>query len=268
MISVSHLTALDAPPEDFIPAAAAAGFTGVGLRILPPKHAPGRYPIVGDAARTGRLRQLARDYGIAIFEAESFGIDVDTAPAEFEPALATAAELGARFVVSGGIDPDENRLAARYAELAELAARYAIVPVIEFMPSRPMRSLGDALRVLAKAGHPNLKLLIDTLHLARSGGAVAEVAALDPALIGYVHLCDAPAAHPGEKGLTAESREGRLFPGEGGLPLSELMRALPADMPVSVEAPHRDHGDLSPMERIALAGPATLRFIEAVRAGP
>ena len=47
MISVSHLTALDASPEEFIDGAAAAGFEGVGLRILPPRHAP-MQSIVGD----------------------------------------------------------------------------------------------------------------------------------------------------------------------------------------------------------------------------
>ena len=267
MISVSHLTALDAPPEDFITGAAAAGFTGVGLRIMPPKHAPGRYPVVGDAARIALLRRMADDAGIRIFEAESFGIDVDTNPGDLLPALEAASALGARFVVSGGIDPDESRLAARYAELAEHAQRFDIGVVIEFMPSRPMRSLEDALRVLARAAHPNLKLLIDTLHLARSGGTVAQVAALDLAQIGYVHLCDAPAAHPGPDGLTPESREGRLFPGEGELPLAALLAVLPVDMPLSIEAPHRDHGRLPARERLALAGRTTLAFVAGARAG-
>ena len=38
------------------------------------------------------------------------------------------------------------------------------------MPVRPMKSLADALRVLGKIGHPNAKVLIDALHLTRSGG--------------------------------------------------------------------------------------------------
>jgi sugar phosphate isomerase/epimerase len=267
MISVSHLTALDAPPEEFISYAARAGFTGVGLRILPPKHAQGRYPVAGDAPRVKRLRRLADDEGIQIFEAESFGIDVDTDPKDMVPALEAAAELGASFIVSGGIDPDEDRLAARYAQLAEEAARFRIGMVIEFMPSRPMATLQDALRVMGKVRHPNAKLLIDTLHLVRSGGTVAEVGELDPALIGYIHLCDAYAAHPGRDHLTQESREGRLFPGEGQLELAELLRMLPPTMPISLEAPHLVHGSLPPRERLAIAGKTTVGFVNSVRSG-
>jgi sugar phosphate isomerase/epimerase len=267
MISVSHLTALDAPPEEFIPYAARAGFTGVGLRILPPKHAQGRYPVVGDAPRVKHLRRLADDEGIQIFEAESFGIDVDTNPRDMIPALEAAAELGASFIVSGGIDPEEDRLATRYAELAEEAGRFGIGMVIEFMPSRPMATLQDALRVMGKVSHPNAKLLIDVLHLVRSGGTVADVGRLDLPLIGYIHLCDAPAEHPGQDNLTQESREGRLFPGEGQLELAELMNMLPPTMPVSLEAPHLVHGSLPPKERLAIAGRATLTFMESVRGG-
>lgn len=264
MICVSHLTAIDASAEDFIDGASAAGFDGVGLRVIPPQHAPTRV-IAGDGPRIAALRRRADDQGIRIFEAESFGIDADTHIPNYLPALEAAAELGAAFIVSGGIDPDEERLATHYAELAELAQGFGLVLAIEFMPIRPMKSLADALRVIGKVHHSNARILIDALHLARSGGLPKDVASVDPALIAYVQLCDAP--NPPVQPLQEESRQGRLYPGEGGLPIAQLMNALPANIPVSVEAPHRHLAHRTPHERLRLAGQMTRHFINTVRAG-
>ena len=264
MISVSHLTALDAPPEEFIADAAAAGFEGVGLRIFPPKHAPNQWPVVGDRPRVAALKRQADDLGIRIFEAESFGMAADVRVSALGPALETAAELGASYIVSGGIDDDEERLVAGYAALGEAAQSFGLGMAIEFMPTRPMRSLADAVRVLRKVAHPNAKLLIDALHLARSGGAPEDVAVLDPRTIAYIHLCDAPAERTAPS-LVEESRAGRLYPGEGGLPLHRLMELLPADMSLSLEAPNGLHAALPPRERLRLAGESTLRFVAAMR---
>lgn len=266
MICVSHLTAIDASAEEFLDGAAAGGFEGCGLRIIPPKHAPTK-PIAGDKPRIAALRKRADDLGIRIFEAESFGIDADTRVADYLPALEAAAELGASYIVSGGIDPDEDRLAANYAALAEAAQRFGLVMAIEFMPIRPMKSLADALRVLQKSAHPNAKLLIDALHLTRSGGTPEDVACVvrdAPELLAYVQLCDAP--NPPTQPLTDESRSGRLNPGEGGLPIARLMDVLPADIAVSLEAPHFYNSKLPIRERLQLAGESTLRFVAAARA--
>ena len=80
-----------------------------------------------------------------------------------------------------------------------------------------------------------------------------ELAGLDPALLSYLQICDAPLSPP--RGLRAtdplprgqhadagddavlEARARRLLPGEGELPLAEMLRALPSGLPVSVEAP-------------------------------
>jgi sugar phosphate isomerase/epimerase len=262
-LCVSHLTAIDAPAEAFIDGAAAAGFDAVGLRVIPPRHAP--TPVIaGDRPRIAALRRRAADQGIGIFEAESFGLDADTRVRDYLPALEAAAELGARHIVSGGIDPDEARLATHYAELAELAQGFGLGMAIEFMPIRPMKSLADALRVIGQVGHPNARILIDALHLARSGGTPQDVARVDPARIAYLQLCDAP--QPALQALTEESRQGRLHPGEGGLPIAQLIEALPADLPISLEAPHAHLGHLPPHERLRLAGLASRRFLSGVRA--
>jgi sugar phosphate isomerase/epimerase len=268
LICVSNLTALDATPEEFIDGAAAGGFEGCGLRILPPKHAPDQYPIAVNPQWTRELRKRADDRGIRIWEAESFGIDRDTDVDELRFALEAAAVLGAKWIVSGGIDDDESRLVANYAKLAEAAHCFGLGMAIEFMPSRPMRSLADALRVHAKVDHSNAKLLIDALHLERSGGTPEDVSRIDPAKLAYVQACDAAQALPPPtlQALIEESRSGRLYPGEGILPLTRLYDVLPADIPTSLEAPHARHAHLPPAERLKLAGAATVRFVAAMRA--
>ena len=265
MICVSHLTALDAEPEIFLTAAAEAGFEGAGLRLLPPRHAPRQYPLAVNPPRCRTLRRLADDLGVRVFEAESFAMEADSNVDDFMIGLEAGAVLGASVLVSGGVDPDESRLVDNYARLAEAAEGFGIKVALEFMPSRPFSSLQDGIRVLDRVNHRNAGLLIDVLHLFRSGGSVADVARLSPEQIAYVHLSDAPAAHPGTEGLTPESRAGRLYPGEGDLPLEDLFSVLPAGIAVSLEAPHRDQQDLPPEERVRRAGAQTLAFMTRIR---
>ena len=69
--------------------------------------------------------------------------------------------------------------------------------VVEFMPYSQTKTLGDALQLVVEADRPNVKLLLDSLHLFRSGGTVADVAAVDPRYFGVIQLSDASAHAPG-----------------------------------------------------------------------
>ena len=57
-----------------------------------------------------------------------------------------------------------------------------------------------------------------------------------------------PAPHD-TPALIREARTGRLLPGEGALPLRELVAALPPDVPLAIEAPCRQTADLPALER-------------------
>lgn len=265
MICVSHMTALDAEPERMVDAAAKAGFQGVGLRIFPPRHAPDQYPVTGDWNRIRSLRARAEDQGVRIFEAESFGIGPDFNRDDYARALEAAKALNAGVIVSAGIDDNLERLAENYRWQAEASAGYGIRMAMEFMPYRGMKTLADALSVHAKVGHPNARLLIDAVHLSRSGASVADLAAIpDRSIIGHFHICDALAAiPPGDAAKMAESREARLYPGQGGLPLREMLALLPEDCSVSLEAPHRDQQGWTVEDRVMDAGRVTLSFLRA-----
>ncbi|WP_116131414.1 sugar phosphate isomerase/epimerase [Tropicimonas sp. IMCC34043] len=261
IVSVSHLTALEASPEDFIDHAAAAGFNAVGLRINPPAHTADRWPVAGDPGRARALRTRADDAGIRIFEVETFSIWPDFDIEKLLPGLEAGAVMGASMMVCAGIDDDEPRMIDSFGQLADRAAGFGLSVGIEFMPFRPMATLASARRVWTAVARPNARILIDALHLFRSGGSIAEVAALDPASVGYLHLCDAPLQSPSAGGFAEEARGHRLYPGEGGLPLVELLSALPPELPVSVEAPTRNHAHAPMAEQIRRAGAVTMELL-------
>jgi hypothetical protein len=63
-----------------------------------------------------------------------------------------------------------------------------------------------------------------------------------------------------------EARTGRCYPGDGVLPLDALFDALPADVPVSLEAPVSADDRLPRDERLKRAGDKTLGFFARRRA--
>jgi len=88
---------------------------------------------------------------------------------------------------------------------------------------------------VSDAGHAAGAVLVDALHLDRGAGTPAEVAALDPTLLPYAQLCDAPATRPPDDGLIDEALNGRLLPGDGDLPLAALIDAFAPTTPFSME---------------------------------
>ena len=105
-----------------------------------------------------------------------------------------------------------------------------------------VKTVGDAVRLIADSGANNAVITVDAVHLARSGGSPADIAALDPALIGYLQLCDGPAVMPPESFLWEAGTE-RLLPGDGELPLRELAAAVPTGTVIGVEAPSQRRRD-------------------------
>ncbi len=132
------------------------------------------------------------DTGLRVLGAEA--IRLDGTRGGWEPVLAAAAELGARYLNAISEDGDLTRLADRFAELTQLALPYRVRPVIEFMSYKPVHTLRAALDIAALSAGG--RVLVDSLHVQRCGVSLAELAAADPALLSYVQLCDAPGEPP------------------------------------------------------------------------
>lgn len=260
--SLAHLTVLDADPVALVMAGAAGGFDAVGLRIVAPLPGDRIVPVVGDRPLQRRLKEALRETGLRVLDVEAVWLRPETRVEVLLPALDLAAELGARHVLAVGRDPDGGRLRGNFARLCEEAHARGRRVMLESIPyAAAVPTLADAAGLLADVAPTDAGLLVDALHLSRSGGRPADVAAHDPALFSYVHLCDAPAAPPGSASPRAEARGGRLLPGQGGLRLDEFLDAFPPDTPVAVEAPWAGGTDLPPAERGRLAGEATRAFL-------
>ena len=84
----------------------------------------------------------------------------------------------------------------------------------------------------------------------RSGGVPSDIAGVDASLFRYAQICDATAVIPtATADLIREARTGRLLPGAGALPLRDLVAALPAAIPLAIEAPVLATTGLPALER-------------------
>ena len=236
-LSLSHLSALDLRPAELLSAAAAAGFWAVGLRLNPAAPGAISYPLRAGSAELSETRRRMNDTGVAIYDVEFVPLVPTVDIGSHEGMLAAAAELGARRLNVSGDDPDRARLVAHFARMCELAGRFGLGVDLEFMRWRHVASLADAVEVVTSAGAANGGILLDALHLFRSGGSVAEVRALKPGLITSAQLCDAPLRAPPPEGIIEEARNRRLIPGRGELPLRELIESLAPGVAFAVEVP-------------------------------
>jgi len=248
---LDHLTMLDVAPPEFVAVAAGAGFDTVGLRVAPVTPGEEAWPVSPGSPMLAETMRRCGGTGLTVLDVEAIALGPASDLAGCEPVLETAAVLGARYLNVICDDPDTGRFADLLAELVRLARPYRVRPVIEFTAWRPIRTLASAVAIVR--GSDGGGLLLDTLHIQRCGVTAAELAGVDPALLGYLQLCDAPARPPHGIGVPAqmprgqpvgagddavlEARTMRLPPGEGELPLAELLGVLPDDLPVSVEAP-------------------------------
>ena len=262
-LGIAHLPLLDYGPPALFDIAARAGYRRVGLRMH--SAAPGTpvYPV--ERRQAPALRAAARAAGVEIYDAEFIPLARDLDVNALDGWMATAAELGAKRVNCGasGDDPDVGRNAERFGALCDVAARHGLGVDLEFMRWRkPIASIGDAVGVVTRAGRPNGRILVDLLHVVRSGGTAADLARVPAALIGHVQLSDAPLADPPDAAIPTEARERRLPPGEGELPLVELMNALPAGVPLSTEAVTRGSlPELSPLESAQRAHRGAMKLL-------
>jgi sugar phosphate isomerase/epimerase len=249
-IGLEHLTLLEIAPPELVTLAAAAGFDTVGLRVGPVTPDEATWPLYPGSPMLAETRRRCADSGVLVHAVEAIALGPGSVLAGQDRVLETAAALGARYLNVICDDPDTGRFTELLAALVTMARAAGVRPVIEFTAYRPIRCLADAVAIARQTGGG---ILLDTLHIQRCGASVAEIAAVDPALLTYLQLCDAPRQQPhglripaamprGQRAAAGddrvlEARTMRLLPGEGELPLAALLAALPGDMLVSVEAP-------------------------------
>ena len=148
-------------------------------------------------------------------EMRSFAVDLDV-----------LAELGVPRINVVSLDPDLSRTFDQFAALTELAAQRSIETVVEPVPGLTVGDLPTALAARQHVGRSDFRLLIDTMHLVRSGSSAADLAAVDPEYIGYAQLNDTT-LRPRIDNYMEEAMFERMVPGEGELPLPTSCPCFP-----------------------------------------
>jgi sugar phosphate isomerase/epimerase len=260
-LTLGWLTLGQITPEEVVDAAAAANFSSVSLRITPRGGIDPLYDLVGRPARIRDLRHRMDDLGLSLSNTSTYHLYPDVGMDVLAPALETTAELGCRLVVVTCNDPDRQRWLALMSDYSAFAATLGIRLAIEFVPYSALRTLGEADHAVGAVGASNLGILVDSLHLARSGGTPGDVKTIAPQRIFFAQLCDATVQAPEPDALASEARTGRLYPGDGGLPLTEFLEALPDGVELECETPNRLLADRTPAERAIAAGRAVRAYL-------
>jgi sugar phosphate isomerase/epimerase len=267
-ITLAQLGLNDEGPLAMLDAAAASGFRGIGLPLRSGALKELKYEIVGDRKLIRAIRHAADDAGLVIFDVESLVLGHEPDRETLHTTFETASELGATRMSCLGFEPSigpghmkPGDEAHRLATICAIAAEYGIMIGIEFMLFRSIGTLEDARKIVQDSGAPNAKIILDALHCYRSGLSMEELAALDPALISHLQLCDAVAEAPPPEKLVDEARVHRLMPGTGAIPLAEMIRILPDDIPLSLEIPVKANSHLPVAERAKLGAAALADFL-------
>lgn len=219
----------EATPVQLVEAAAGSGFDFGGMWMEPGEWTS---QTTRDVAR--RLRET----GLQLLDIEVVWIKPGPLDPDHLRIVEVGAELGARNVLCVSSDPDRAATIDKLGRIAEHGHRAGIRVNLEFGLFTEVRTLAAASAILDEIASPNLCILVDALHLTRSGGTAADVLALPRDRISYAQLCDAPApgADPADsQQILAEAIDGRIPLGQGGLPLAEIVRSLPAGIPIGIE---------------------------------
>ncbi|MGE3288190.1 MAG: sugar phosphate isomerase/epimerase [Pseudonocardia sp.] len=249
-IGIAHLTLLRLTPPELVATAAEAGYDFVGVRVKAVTAGEHQYPMEPGSPMSKETLLRLDDTGLEVRDVEFLALGPDTGPADWRPALDAGAALGARTLSVVGVDEDRSRLADTLAALTSDALAVGILPTLEPISYQPVSTVREAGALAAAAG---AAVLLDSLHIRRGGSTIADVAALGPALVPCLQLCDGPLATPAHLDLPAElplgmradgsvlqveARVQRMLVGEGEFPIAELIAAAPAGTPLSVEVPN------------------------------
>ena len=236
--SLAALTALELAPPELIDVAAACGYDHVGLRLLPATPGGIAYPIMEDEAALRETIARLDATGVTVADLEVVAIRPETEIAAFSALFEAGARLRAKHILVAAYDPDLDRFADCFAGFCEAAAPYGLTADLEFMPWTSVPDLGTARRIVERVAQANAGILVDALHFDRSQCAIGDIASIPAGKLHYWQLCDAPAERPtSTEEMMHAARNERIFPGEGGLDLVSLARAMPPDIVVSLEVP-------------------------------
>lgn len=214
------------PPMEYIDATIKADYDAIGIRTY---RAPGLTynfnPIVGDAGLMRDVKRALASSGLEVYDNYSFYLRPEMEWDIIQPALEFGGELGCKYVLVIGDDPEWGRMCENFARLCDIVAPMGQTAAVE-ATVRALSPLSQALKFMADCGRTNVGICLDPRQTFRDEKTFDVIAAEDAALFPYAQLNDSS---------PLISNAG-LLPGEGVVPLYEYLDRLPADIDISVEA--------------------------------
>lgn len=185
-----------------------AADVGVSLPILDPiaSWAPHWRSGISDPAWMEFLGYSADDF---FRIAEQLGVSTVTVIGTLPAGLASVPEIAESFAL-----------------LADRASSHGVQCVLEFIPLWGISDWAMAWQILQIADRPNTGLAFDFWHYIRGGRDDALLRSIPGSKIAYVQVTDAEASVPPGRSLHDDCLFHRLQPGEGGLPVKELLDIL------------------------------------------
>ena len=238
-LGIEQISVFGLPPVDYVNLVADLGCSNMGIALYPFGINPHGYPpfsLKDDAQLRKDTIAALHDRNVTISIGEGFGVKPDADVRDQASEMDVMAELGAQRLNSFSMDPDLGRSFDQLAMLAEMTAERGMKLAIEFAPVMSIADLPTAAAAVRHVGRPDFQICLDTMHFARTGSKPADLADYEPELFGYVQLCDVPLTAHNPDYMT-EAMTARMVPGEGELPLRDILAALPRDLVVSVEVP-------------------------------
>lgn len=267
-LALDKITVGELTPLETVDLAAELGYQAIGLWAYSTNPRSPVIPSLDDRHAKQQLAKRLADTGVGIHCVECLILQADTEIASCEPALEYGADLGARHATTCIFDADPARSLENFARLAEMAGQYGLNVNIEFMAFSPVNSLAAALQLVEQTARPNVGILVDILHLLRTGGSVEDLDALPRGLVRYAQICDGAATIAAQDAFH-EAVHQRRIPGQGEFPLRDFVAALPADICLGVEVPLKDLRDrgVPARERARLIDRALRSILDPAQAG-
>ena len=278
LVLCSGTLPFETPLMQRLEAAVAGGFDGLSLWARDVEQAR------ADGLSDSDIRSAFAHHGVEVAELDPVwswlpGADRDV-PASADPFgvlqpkvddfLRLADAVGGRSLnacdIFGG-DWSLDDAAESFAALCDRAADHGLLVHLEFLPWSRIGDAATAHHVVRLADRPNGGVMVDSWHFFRGNPDLDALRRVPGARITGIQLNDAPRVP--EDDLMAASMTSRQLPGDGELPLADLVRVLDeigAVAPRGVEVFSDELRRLEPVEIGRRAGAATRRVVSTTDA--
>jgi len=239
--SLAHLTVIECAPPEMTYLAARAGYDYVSLRLIPMGITGEHAYLPQDKEMIRKTKKALSDTGIGVWDLELARILTDNDPKDFVPAMETAAELGARHVISSAwtTDPsDREFLIERFGEICDLAKPFGLTVSLEFPCFSRLSNLQQTVDIVRSARRSNCGILLDTLYIYLSQTSLDEIRNIPKEWLHFIHICDtAPGIPQTKEEMIHIARDNRLYIGDGCIDIKSIVDSLPPVI-FSIELPN------------------------------